>query len=154
MTPRFLLTAMVASLALALTAPASHAQSLGKLVGNKIAADRSADKSGKNSKQSPGGDKGEPAAPKKAEPTGDRGEDVANLTPAQKAVRARLAELEKQFRMVDDAIAAHERRIRTVQSIRTPPGVRPPQVDPVPAELLQMRAGLWNAMQQAIRDSK
>ena len=51
--------------------------------------------------------------------------------------------------MVDDVIAAHERRIRTVQSIRVPPGVRPPQVDPVPAELLQRGAGLWNAMQQA-----
>lgn len=144
MSPRFMLPVIVASVAIGLFAEPSFAQSLSKLAAAKKAA------AGKNAKQ-PVGDRSDEVAPKK--PMGDRGDDVANLTPAQMAARQRLAELEKQFQMVDQAIEAHERRIRAVRSIRVPPGVRPPQVDPVPAELLQMRAGLWNAM-QAIRDAK
>jgi hypothetical protein len=41
-----------------------------------------------------------------------------------------------------------------VRSIRVPAGVRPPQIDPVPAELLQRRAQAWNVLQEAIRAYK
>jgi hypothetical protein len=74
------------------------------------------------------------------------------LSPAKQAAQDRVQQAWKQYQTFDDAVEVHERRIRTVRSIRVPPGVRPPQIDPVPQQLLQLRAQAWAALQEARRD--
>jgi tetratricopeptide (TPR) repeat protein len=77
-----------------------------------------------------------------------------SLSPAKRAAQERMKKAEQQYRQINALVEAHEDRIRAVRSIRVPPGVRPPQVDPVPAELLQRRAAAWNNLQDAIRAYK
>ncbi|HZZ80297.1 MAG TPA: hypothetical protein VFE62_17425 [Gemmataceae bacterium] len=88
-----------------------------------------------------------PAKPKPAE-------DNVPLSPAKQKARDRVQQAERQYRSIDALIEVHENRIRTLRSIRVPAGVRPPQIDPVPTELLQRRAHAWNFLQDAIRAYK
>jgi hypothetical protein len=81
-------------------------------------------------------------------------EEDGPLSPAKQKARERVKQAEQQYVAIDAVIAAYENRIRAVRSIRVPPGVRPPQIDPVPVELLQRRAQAWNVLQQAIRAYK
>ncbi len=74
------------------------------------------------------------------------------LSPAKLEARERVQQAQKRYKQIDDAVEVHERRIRTVRSIRVPPGVRPPQVDPVPLELIQLRAQAWTVLQTAVKD--
>ena len=91
-----------------------------------------------------------PAPPAKTEPAKEKSDEP--LSPAKMEARDRVQQAQKQFKAIDDVIEVHERRIRTLRSIRVPPGVRPPQIDPVPVHLLQLRAQAWTVLQAAVKD--
>ncbi len=92
-----------------------------------------------------------PVPPAKAEPVKEK-QPEEPLSPAKQSAQDRVQQAWKQYKTFDDAVEVHERRIRTVRSIRVPAGVRPPQIAPVPLELLQLRAQAWAALQEARRD--
>lgn len=92
-----------------------------------------------------------PNPPAQAEPEKEKQPD-SPLSPARQKALDRVKQAEKEFLAIDAAIEVHEKRIRTVRSIRVPPGVRPPQIDPVPLHLLQLRAQAWTVLQAAVKD--
>lgn len=74
--------------------------------------------------------------------------------PGKQAAFERMKQAEEQYRQINAQIEIHEKRIRTQQSIRIPPGVRRPVIEPVPPGLLQQSAGAWKVLQDAIREYK
>jgi len=76
------------------------------------------------------------------------------LQGTKQAALTRLQQAETEYKAINAHVEAHENRIRTVGSIRVPPGVPRPRIDPVPQELLQRRAQAWNVLQEALRAYK
>jgi tetratricopeptide (TPR) repeat protein len=75
-------------------------------------------------------------------------------SPEKQAAFQRMKQAEQQYKMINALVEAHENRIRTQQSIRIPPGVRRPVIEPVPPGLLQQRAAAWKVLQDANREYK